>query len=199
MPWVSYCRRTVEGAVGGAVNQSLSLPHPSPPRVTAGPYTCLRSVGQRSVAMLDFHLDRLRESAQASGLIDEVESREGYTSLEQRIATATSRVMWAFSEGIHGASIPALCVRSCMDATILLLIRVVRKWDVQVGESSPNALSPVCVPMVYVFAFANTYNRLGRELCEVCDNSVRKQLVRATVRGDSVSSAWFHRDSCRRY
>lgn len=63
-----------------------------------GPYTCLRTVKSRSIAMLSFHLKRLQESAEATGLEDSVR-QEGRHSLEKRTVDAISKMMEAFLAG----------------------------------------------------------------------------------------------------
>eukprot|EP00752_Nemacystus_decipiens_P003827 g3521.t1 len=79
-----------------------------------GPYTCVRSVGHRSAAMLQFHLDRLWESAEATGLGPAARA-EGRRSLERRTTDAIARVMESFWEanGALGNDCP-----ECM-ATVL--------------------------------------------------------------------------------
>ncbi|CAM9366789.1 unnamed protein product [Ascophyllum nodosum] len=60
-----------------------------------GPYTCLRTAKNRSAAMLSFHLKRLWESAEATGLGD-VARHEGRHSLEKRTVDVVTRAMEAF-------------------------------------------------------------------------------------------------------
>ncbi|CAN0458817.1 unnamed protein product, partial [Laminaria digitata] len=60
-----------------------------------GPYTCIRTVGHRSVAMLPFHLTRLWDSACATGLGAAVKL-EGRQSLDQRTTGAIANAVEAF-------------------------------------------------------------------------------------------------------
>lgn len=63
-----------------------------------GPYTCLRSVEHRSAAMLSFHLDRLWDSAEATGLGPTAKA-EGRQSLERRTTEAIAKAMESFLKG----------------------------------------------------------------------------------------------------
>lgn len=145
---------------------SLSLlPHRSPHCVESGPYTCLRAVGQRSVAMLDFHLDRLRRSAQASGLLDEVESRQGYESLQQGIPTAIANALLAFSEGVQW--LRSFIMRTKLSFICLQYphsLRSTTSANARQEKCRPSALSLVCVTMITYLLLVNTCYRLGREV-----------------------------------
>lgn len=70
-----------------------------PPRLlNLGPYTCLRTVEHRSAAMLDFHLNRLWESATTTGFNPAARS-ESRISLERRTTDTVTRTMEAFLSG----------------------------------------------------------------------------------------------------
>ena len=92
-----YCRDTrVYGHTTTAAMHDMSTPPPL--FFLAGPYTCIRTVGNRSVAMLPFHLARLWESACATGL-GSAARLEGRQSLGRRTTEAITKAARAFVLG----------------------------------------------------------------------------------------------------
>ncbi|CAM9148293.1 unnamed protein product [Discosporangium mesarthrocarpum] len=72
-----------------------------------GPYTCLRTWQGTSAVMLNFHLSRLRESAELMGLGDAVQE-EGQINLEKRTKRTIDGVISNFVEANPGASIECM-------------------------------------------------------------------------------------------
>ena len=106
------------------------LPSPSsllpslPPSLflLAGPYTCLRTVGHRSVAMLRFHLTRLWESACATGLGSAVRL-EGRQSLDRRTTDAIAKATEAF---FLGEVCCVLTLRTKIETHLILILMTKR-------------------------------------------------------------------------
>ncbi|CAB1118144.1 unnamed protein product [Ectocarpus sp. CCAP 1310/34] len=81
---------------GGPLSSPQEFLLANPP----GPYTCLRTVDHRSVAMLPFHLDRLWHSSQATGFGPAARA-QGRQSLEQGTVETIARVTESFRQGIY--------------------------------------------------------------------------------------------------
>ncbi|CAN0550504.1 unnamed protein product, partial [Ectocarpus sp. 12 AP-2014] len=86
---------------GGPLSSPQQFLLANPP----GPYTCLRTVDHRSVAMLPFHLDRLWQSSQATGFGPAARA-QGRQSLEQGTVEIIARVTESFREENAGGDCP---------------------------------------------------------------------------------------------
>eukprot|EP00903_Cladosiphon_okamuranus_P020573 g18884.t1 len=96
--WVAYGEEeTHRCRAGNPLRSPQGFLMANPP----GPYTCVRSVEHRSAAMLQFHLNRLWESAEATGL-DPATTTEGLESLERRTTETIAKVMESFWEENKG-------------------------------------------------------------------------------------------------
>ncbi|CAN0435990.1 unnamed protein product, partial [Ectocarpus sp. 12 AP-2014] len=108
---------------GGPLSSPQQFLLANPP----GPYTCLRTVDHRSVAMLSFHLDRLWQSSQATGFGPAARA-QGRQSLEQGTVETIARVTESFREENAGGGCP-----ECMTTVLYTHRRRPGKEDA--GES----------------------------------------------------------------
>ncbi|CAM9811719.1 unnamed protein product [Scytosiphon promiscuus] len=109
--WVTHGKESTNRCpAGGPLSSPQGFLLANPP----GPYTCLRSVRHRSAAMLSFHLDRLWDSAEATGLGPSARA-EGRQSLDRRTTEAIARAMESFLE--ENASLAEGCPE-CMTTVL---------------------------------------------------------------------------------
>ncbi|CBN75813.1 conserved unknown protein [Ectocarpus siliculosus] len=113
---------------GGPLSSPQEFLLANPP----GPYTCLRTVDHRSVAMLPFHLDRLWQSSQATGFGPAARA-QGRQSLEQETVETIARVTESFREENAGGGCP-----ECMTTVLYTHRRRLGKEDAGEGLSDDD-------------------------------------------------------------